>query len=86
MRSPRCRFEAEGAASHECTALLLWTTGSSPAQLRADACFAMAPFTGSVIRAWARGPSAPPAELPAEVACTAAGRTDASPVSVRKLP
>jgi hypothetical protein len=46
----------------------------------------MAPFTGSVTRPWARGPSAPPAELPAEVACTAARRTVPSPVSVRKPP
>jgi hypothetical protein len=46
----------------------------------------MAPFAGSVIRSCARGPSASPGELPAEVACTAAGPTYASPVSVRKLP
>jgi hypothetical protein len=37
------------------TASLLRTTTSLPAQSRANACFPMAPFAGSVIRPWARG-------------------------------
>jgi hypothetical protein len=75
------------AVSRTPSSQALRRTTSSPAQLRANGCFPMSPFLpGRVIRLWARGPSAAPADLRAEVPCTAADRIDASPVSVRKLP